>query len=78
MAVCDKSEPGREIRLRAGVPAAQPRAAYVWSDEVREARNAIHFNNPGTLANSYDKVAVLLLGAQKNLPIIYSVVRGCA
>ena len=63
----------REIRSRAGVNAAQLKTAYVWSDEVREARNAIHFNNPGTLANSYDKVAVLLLGAQKNLPSIYAI-----
>ena len=78
MRVYSNAEPARRIRLRSGVSAAQLRAAYVWSDEVREARNAIHFNNPGTLANSYDKVAVLMLGAQKNLPIIYAVVKASA
>ena len=78
LAVYDKTELVRQIRRRAGVSAAQLRAAYVWSDEVREARNAIHFNNPGTLANSYDKVAILMLGAQKNLPTIYAIVQACA
>ena len=78
LTVYGKAELVREIRSRAGVSAAQLRAAYVWSDEVREARNAIHFNNPGTLANSYDKVAVLMLGSQKNLPIIYAVVQASA
>lgn len=77
LTVFGKAELVREIRSRAGVTVAQLRAAYVWSDEVREARNAIHFNNPGTLANSYDKVAVLMLGSQKNLPIVYSVVQAC-
>ena len=76
--VYNKTELVKEIRSRAGVSAAQLRTAYVWSDEVREARNAIHFNNPGTLTNSYDKVAVLMLGAQKNLPMIYAIVQACA
>lgn len=77
LAVYGQPDLVRQIRSRAGVSAAQLRAAYVWSDEVREARNAIHFNNPGNLANSYDKVAVLVLGAQKNLPIIYAVAQAC-
>lgn len=64
-------------RKGSGVSPAQLRAVYVWSDLVREARNAIHFNNPGTLANSFDKVATLLLGAQKNLPLVYAIVRTC-
>lgn len=78
LAVYDNAELVREIRTRSGVSAAQLRTAYVWSDEVREARNAIHFNNPGTLANSYSKVAVLILGAQKNLAAMYAVVRACS
>jgi hypothetical protein len=51
LAEYDKTELVRQIRRRAGVSAAQLRTAYIWSDEVREARNAIHFNNPGTLGS---------------------------
>jgi hypothetical protein len=47
----------------------------VWSDVVREARNAIHFGSKPTVANTYEKVVVLFLEGAKSLTMIYTIKR---
>ncbi len=62
---------------RAGVSPSDLDEVLVWSEVLREARNAIHFGNKPTIPNSYEKVAVLLIAGAKYLGTLYSVKR-CA
>ena len=47
----------------------------VWSDVLREARNAIHFGAKPTIPNSYEKVSVLLIDGAKNFSVMYKIKR---
>lgn len=47
----------------------------IWSDVLRESRNAIHFGVKPTIENSYEKLAVLFIDGAKNLAIIYKIKR---
>lgn len=47
----------------------------IWSDVLRESRNAIHFGVKPTIENSYEKVAVLFIDGAKNLAIMYKIKR---
>ncbi len=42
-----------------------------WSDLVRDSRNTIHFRKQSATADTYEKVAALLLGATPSLRILY-------
>lgn len=50
-------------------------SAVLWSDVVRDARNAIHFGAKPATANNYEKTVVLFLHAAKSLGLIYQVKR---
>ncbi len=52
---------------------AELQSAVIWSDVVRESRNAIHFGASPTIANSYEKVAVLFLDGAQCLAKIYAI-----
>jgi hypothetical protein len=43
----------------------------VWSDVVRDSRNTIHFGVAPALANTYEKVGVLLIAAVPHLRVLY-------
>ncbi len=58
-----------------GIKPAQLQHVNIWSDVVREARNAIHFGVAPTIPNSYEKVSVLLLAAATNLKLLYTIKR---
>ena len=45
----------------------------VWSEVLREARNAIHFGAKPTIPNSYEKVSVLLIDGAKNFSVMYKI-----
>lgn len=45
----------------------------VWSNVLREARNAIHFGVKPTIPNSYEKVSVLLIDGAKNFSLMYRI-----
>ncbi len=45
----------------------------VWSDLVRDGRNALHWGKDAAVPNSYDKVATLLLAAVPNIRLLYRV-----
>lgn len=50
-------------------------SAVVWSDVVREARNAIHFGGRPSTDNSYEKTVVLFLEGAKVLGMMYGIKR---
>ncbi len=62
----------RELKRSSGVTPSMLQSAYVWSDTVREARNAIHYGKDVATPLSYESVAILLLGAGRNLRNIYA------
>lgn len=58
---------------RFGVRPGELEGVVVWSDVLRDARNAIHFGVKPLIPNDYEKVAVLLLAAANNLSKLYHV-----
>lgn len=60
-----------QIVLRAG----EIESVVIWSEVLREARNAIHFGVKPVIPNTYEKVAVLLLAAAGNLAKLYHIKR---
>lgn len=59
------------------IPPSELDSIITWSDVIRDSRNAIHFGIKPTFPNNYEKTATLLLGAAKNIPIIYHIKRVC-
>jgi len=55
----------------AGIKVQDLRAIAAWSDTVRDSRNTIHFGVTPATPNTYEKVAVLLLGAVPNVGSLY-------
>ncbi len=49
--------------------------AYVWSDTVREARNAIHYGKAKPTPISYETVATLMLGTGQHFRAMYALWR---
>lgn len=54
-----------------GIKPKELRAVVVWSDAVRDSRNTIHFGVSSATPNTYEKVAVLLIGTAPNMRILY-------
>jgi len=48
-------------------------SSVLWSDVLREARNAIHFGTRPAVANTYEKVVVLFLDGAKCLTMMYKI-----
>jgi hypothetical protein len=44
----------------------------LWSDQVRESRNVVHFENQPPMPNSYEQVAALLMGAVTNIRTLHA------
>lgn len=63
------------VIAKAGIRPEELDSAVVWSDVVREARNAIHFGVKPAVANTYEKVVVLFLDGAKSLAMIYKIKR---
>ena len=61
------------IRKGSHVSPAILRNAALWSHTLRVTRNAIHFGVAPTIAYDYTGVAVLLMAAAIQMPLIYSV-----
>jgi hypothetical protein len=66
----DKTLAGKALN-DAQMRASDLEEILVWSEILRDARNAIHFGVKPAIPNSYEKVAVLLLAGGKYLPILY-------
>ena len=58
-----------------GVTLTEFRHAVGWSELVRESRNVVHFGNDSSTPNTYEKVAVLLLGVPRVFRSLFAVRR---
>jgi hypothetical protein len=56
-----------------GVPPYELTNAMIWTDQVRESRNSIHYGVEPAMTNSYEKVAALLIGAVPHLKIVWKI-----
>ncbi|WHX41194.1 hypothetical protein QNH36_03235 [Mesobacillus sp. AQ2] len=61
------------VRKNSGIQINHLLEIKVWTDVVREARNAIHFGAAPSTPNTFEKAAILLLAASKNLQTLYKV-----
>jgi hypothetical protein len=55
------------VRTAAAVDNTRLHDIRRWSDEVRESRNVLHWGSAPMFPNTYEKVAILLLGAVSRL-----------
>jgi hypothetical protein len=58
-----------------GIPAAEIENIVVWSEVLRDSRNAVHYGVKPVIPNNYEKVAVLLLAGADNLSKLYHIKR---
>jgi hypothetical protein len=61
------------VKEHSGVDDNDLKQALVWSDVVRESRNVVHYGVQPPTANTYEKVAAVLIGAIPHLRILYRV-----
>jgi hypothetical protein len=73
LAIYDHQDVFGSIALDSGIRVEELRSAAVWSDAVRDSRNTIHFGVSPATPNTYEKVAVLLIGAVPNVRVLYRV-----
>lgn len=60
-----------DLRISSGIQINHLTEIRVWTDVVRESRNAIHFGAVPTTPNTFEKASTLLLAASKNLQTLY-------
>jgi hypothetical protein len=63
------------VMNQTGIRAGEIEGIVIWSEVLRDARNAIHFGVKPVIPNTYEKVAVLLLAAADNLSKLYHIKR---
>ena len=63
------------IGTAVGVRLGEVRRAREWTDVVRDSRNAVHYGAKPTTANTYEKVACLLLGVAGHFRNLYAMKR---
>ena len=61
----------KDLRNTSGIQINHLTEIRVWTDVVRESRNAIHFGAVPTTPNTFEKASTLLLAASKNLQTLY-------
>ena len=71
--VYSSTKSNNPLRKTSGVIPQRLDGAAIWSDILREARNAIHFGVQPTIAYRYEGVAILLMGEPSYLKIIYRI-----
>lgn len=60
-----------DLRKKSGIQISHLVEIRIWTDVVREARNAIHFGAVPTTPNTFEKASTLLLAGSKNLQTLY-------
>jgi len=63
----------KTVRDKTGISNGALNSIMVWSDILRDSRNAIHFSVKPTLPNTYEKVAILLIAASKYFKSMYCI-----
>ena len=48
---------------------------FIWSNVIRDSRNAVHYGADSSSRNTYEKVATFLLGTGQNLRVLYAIRR---
>ena len=71
LAMFDRKDVFNAISQSSGIKPKELRLAAAWSDTVRDSRNTIHFGVSPATPNTYEKIAVLLLGAAPNIRVLY-------
>ncbi|ALC87395.1 hypothetical protein AM499_17420 [Bacillus sp. FJAT-22090] len=61
-----------DLRKKSGIQISHLVEIRIWTDVVREARNAIHFGAIPTTPNTFEKASTLLLAGSKNLKTLYN------
>lgn len=56
-------------------PADYLEEVRVWSEVLRDTRNAVHYKNDAPVEIDYEKTAALLMGVAKNLGTLYRIRR---
>ena len=62
-----------EVISKSGYKARALEEIVIWSNVVRDSRNAIHYGTEATVENTYEKAATLLLGCKQYLGIIFGI-----
>jgi hypothetical protein len=62
-----------ELRKASGIHPNELNGAIIWSNAVREARNAIHFGVRPAPPNTYEKVGILLIAGANSLKMLYHI-----
>jgi hypothetical protein len=71
IALYERQDIFQRVAEVSGVKLQELRTSAIWSDAVRDSRNSIHFGVEPAMANTYEKVAALLVGAVPNFRILY-------
>jgi hypothetical protein len=67
----------KPVVTAAGVPRARLREAQDWSERVRESRNVLHWHATVDVPNTYEKAAILLIGAVSHLSTLQQIRAVC-
>ncbi len=71
----EKQDVFMEVKERCQVGIQVLREVSIWSNVVRDSRNAVHYGAEPASENSYEKTAALLMAAVPSLRTIYSIRR---
>jgi hypothetical protein len=71
--LCEDPIQSGDILAKCGVSLADLRAAWTWSDTIRDARNVLHWGVQPALANGFDKVSALMLAAAHHLKTLWTI-----
>ncbi|MHB0857874.1 MAG: hypothetical protein ACYC5M_09920 [Anaerolineae bacterium] len=71
--IYDRSDVYGEIQRNDGCSVYHLRQAHIWSSQVRDSRNALHYDADPTLKNSYTKTAMLLIAAPECLGVLHTI-----
>lgn len=69
----DRRDLFADIATSSGIRPRELRNVFVWSDVLREARNAIHFGTNPAAANTYEKAVVLFLEGSNSFAKMYQI-----
>ena len=71
----DQQDIFSEVAKKSGCNHRYLKSVLIWSNVVRDSRNAVHYGADPATQNTYEKVATLLLGAVPNIRVLYSIHR---
>jgi hypothetical protein len=61
------------LHKESGVKPQDLNNVVIWADAVRESRNSVHYGAEPSMPNTYEKIAVLLIGSVPHLRLLYKI-----